>query len=366
MKFKVGCALTVLTCLYFDTTCGRAVKDFFSGHKDAQAIEASSEGAAQNQAEMNSQEKKESTEGKSADDSTEKTDNEANKLLMSDKDEAKSASEESKASKPEEIVGDPVVLKIGGKKVFKHSDILAMMRMVPRELIQGMEPKQLFELLKMQALVSYLIQDQAKKAGMDQSKDFRDRYAQMRDKLLVDMYIAKEVYPQVQNEVQLKAAYKTYLSAWKGGDEVKLSYIMTDTEKEAKEVLDALSKGTNFEKLQKEKGNGSESIDRYLPLSLFPEDVRKAIPTIKGKIGTAYAKLNNKYVVFKLNDKRAMKSLTYEEAKPQLQQMVMKEAMDKLTSRLVKQYKIENFSEKGEPMPLNVNPIASGMPTSAN
>ena len=347
MKLKAGCALAVLTCLYFDSSDCRAVKDMFAGHKDAQNIEETS--AASDTQAQNENSATEATNNK-AEQQTQVESNSADNNVAEATSTAETKSEEKK-----EVVGDPIVLRVG-KKIFKHSDIIAMMRMVPKELIQGVEPKQLFEMLKMQALMSHLIQDQAKKAGMDQSKDFRDRYAKMHDKLLVDMYIAKEVYPQVQNEVQLKAAYKAYLAAWKPGDEVKLAYITVSSEKEAKEVLDALSKGTSFDKLQKEKGNGSETVDRYLPLSLFPEDVRKVIPAVKGKVGTQYAKLNDKFLIFKLNDKRAMKALTYEEAVPQLQQMVMKEAMDKLTTRLIKQYKIENFSETGEPIPLNVNP----------
>ncbi len=349
MKFKIGCAMAVLTCLYFDLSYSRAVKDMFTKDKDAQQIDE--------RPQISNDEQKTSEN---------KVENESqNNITPNTKDKeeitADNSNQTEKQATPEKekIVGDPIVLKINNKKIFKRSDILAMMKTVPVQLVQGMSADKLFELLKTQAMISYLVQEQAKKAGMDKTKEYLDQLEKVKERLLFEMFVAKEIMPKTQSEATLKARYQKYLVNFKAGDEVKVSYIMLNTEKEAKETLDALSKGTNFEKLQKDKGNGSESIDRYLPLNVFPEDVQKQIPTAKGKVAKDFAKLNDKFVIFRLDDKRAMKPLVFEEAKPMLQQMIMREEMDNMVMRLSKQFKVENFSESGKPIPLSIGSISN-------
>ena len=44
-----------------------------------------------------------------------------------------------------------------------------------------------------------------------------------------------------------------------------------------------------------------------------------------------------------------MKPGSYEEVKPMLAQLIMKEEMDKLISKLEKQYSVERFNEDGTP-----------------
>ena len=171
----------------------------------------------------------------------------------------------------------------------------------------------------------------------------------LKERLLSEMYLMKEVAPQAQNETDLKARYQKYLIEFKPDSEVKLSHIALDTEAAAKEVINSLSKGTDFEKLRKEKGNtGSESSDRYFPLNMVPEDIRKELSSLKkGEYTKKAIKIGEGWHVFKIIDKRPTKPRPYEEEKFLLSQMIMQENMEKLITKLRKQYNVEEFNEDG-------------------
>ncbi len=337
MKLRTSCAMAVLACMCYDLSYAGAVKGIFAKNKDAQQIET------------------ENTERPSLE-TTESSKNEQDTKVQNEtesKEKVEAVKTDSAPVEKEKIVGDPIVLKINGKKTFKRSEILDMMKAVPMQMVQGIAPDKLFEMLKTQAMISYLVEEQAKKAGMDKTKEYLDQLEKVKGRLLFEMFVAKEIMPKTQSEANLKARYQKYLVEFKSGDEVKVSCIMTDNEKEAKEVLDALSKGTTFDKLMKDK-KGSEAVEKYLPLNMFQPDVASKIPSEKGKIGTEYAKLGDKFVVFRLDDKRAMKPLAFEEARQMLQQIIMREEMDNMVSRLARQFKIENFNEAGKPIPLSL------------
>ena len=120
MKFKIGCAMAVLTCLYFDLSYSRAVKDMFTKDKDAQQIDE--------RPQISNDEQKTSEN---------KVENESqNNITPNTKDKEEitadnsNQTEKQAAPEKEKIVGDPIVLKINNKKIFKRSDILAMMKTI--------------------------------------------------------------------------------------------------------------------------------------------------------------------------------------------------------------------------------------------
>ncbi len=335
MKFKLGCASAVLMFLCFDATWGGALKKHFMKNK-ASDIEQN-EGV------------KSDKESHKAEDvaAPAKQDNSAAK---EDKTQKQEAPKEKK-----EIKGNPVIYRIGNKEIHRD-EILEDIKSLPPALLQQassdkISSDKIFDLVKRQKLMIYLVVEQAKKAGMDREKEFIKQIERIKERVLFENYLLKELGPKASNEKALDDKYKTYLLEFKSEKEIKLSTIALSTEKEAKEIIEALKKGAPFDKLQREKGLGSsERGDQYMPVAAIPEEFKKKFKSIaKNEIAEEPVKIMEAYHVLKIADMRDSKPGKPEEVKPILSRMILKEEVDKLVDRLEKQYNVQKFNEDGTP-----------------
>lgn len=348
MKIKTGCALAVLAFLCFDVVNCGALKKHFT--KDPSAdIET----------------KADSNEQKSANNEAAKDNAAADEKAPATDAKDVAPAEATVPAEKKKIVGDPVVAKINGKKEFRRSQILEDMKNVPPQLIQGIPPEKLFNMLRDQKVSTYLMIEQAKKAGLDRSKEFLDRVEQIKEDLLGRMFLMKELAPKAGNEAALKARYAKYVVEFKKDKEYSLRHIAVKTEDEAKTVLASLAKGEDFAKLAKEKSfapsKEKDGDEGYIPSNAMPDIVKKPITSLKkGEYNKEAIKTDNGFHIFKVEDVRDSSPLKYEEAKNMLNQVIFQEEMVKLMERLMKQAKVEKFNEDGTPA--TETPVAATAP----
>lgn len=329
MKFKLGCASAVLMFLCCDLTWGGALKNAFS--KDKAVVETQSKDAEKGRPQIES-----STAGSNVSSSEQGTQ------------AASVQSQQKEASK--EIKGNPVIYRIGNKEI-RRDEILADIKSLPAQLVEQTPADKLFNLMKRQRLMNYLVIEQAKKAGMDKEKGYIQQIEKLKERVLFESYLVKELEPKASNETVLQQRYKDYLVEFKSGKEMKISTIALNTEKEAKEIINALGKGAPFDKLQKEKGlASSENSDRYIPVSRIPEDLKNKFKAVaKNEVSKEPVKIADTYHVIKIVDVRDSKPGTFEELKPVLSQLILRDEMEKLIVKLESQYKVQKFNEDGTP-----------------
>ncbi len=334
MKFKLGCASAVLMFLCFDTACGGALKNSFTKDKSTVVDKDGDEEA------------KPGNERPSIDDNETST----SVATPSAEDAQEKKQEAPKNVSKKEIKGNPVIYRIGNKEI-RRDEILAEMKLLPPQLVSQTPADKLFDIMKRQKLMTYLVVEQAKKAGMDREKAYIDQINKLKERVLFESYLVKELEPKALNETALNQKYRTYLVEFKSGKEIKISTIALSTEKEAKEVISALGKGAAFDKLQKEKGlASSENSDRYIPVLRMPEELKKKFNTIaKHEVTKEPIKIADTYHVIKIVDMRDSKPGNFEEVKPLLSQVILREEMDKLLTKLENQYKVQRFNEDGTP-----------------
>lgn len=355
MKLKFGCALAVLTFLCYESVEGGALKKFFSGGSGKE--EAQEEETNKNERPQIKEEGKQdeiannvrSEESKAGEQPKEKS--EEKPISSGTDDGTESSKKVTPPAEKKKIEGNPVVFKVMGEEIHRDK-VLEFITTLPPQLLQSVPSDKLFEIAKQQMLMLHLLVMQAKRAGLDKKKNYIDQLKKLSERLLSEMYLMVEVAPKAQNESALKARYQKYLVEYKTGKEVKLSHIAVDTEASAKEIVSALSKGTNFEKLRKEKGNNaSENSDRYFPVTMIPGEIGAAISALKkGEYTKKPLKVGDGWHIFKVLDMRDSKPGTYEEVKPLLAQAIMADEMKKLGDKLRKQFNVEEFNEDGSPM----------------
>ncbi|MDR0968861.1 MAG: peptidylprolyl isomerase [Holosporaceae bacterium] len=332
MILRICCAVTALSAAFLASQVeGGALKDFFT---------------KKGQSETKIEEQNASSE------SNEATEDSSNKSETAESDK-KGSSDKKEAGEKKKIVGDPIVLRVG-KKEWRRSQVLADMRLIPPQLIQGISPDKLFEMLRDQKLNAYLMVEQAKKAGLDRTKEFVERVEQFKEELLARLFLMRELAPKAENESVLKARYTKYLVEFKKGKEFQILHIMIATEDEAKSILASLAKGEDFAKLAKDKSlapskdkGGDEG---YIPVDLMPPQIKDKLILLKtGEYTKEAIKTENGYHIFKVGEIRETAPQKYEDAIPMLKQTIMHEEMVKLIDRLEKQVKVERFNEDGTP-----------------
>lgn len=336
MKIKIGCAAVVLSFLCCDYTFGGALMKDFKKDKGTAAVEEQANVAP--------------SDGAPATESATPT------IADSDKTPAVSANNTQQATAPKkEIKGDPVVARVGRHKEFKRSEVLKIIKSLPAQLTTGVPEDRLFSMCLDQLVSSYLMVEQAKKAGMDKTKEFAERMENMKSELLARQFLMKEVAPKAENESALKARYTKYLMEFKKIKETQIFHIMLSSEDDAKVAIERLSKGEDFAAIAKEKSlapskekGGDEG---YVPISILPEQLKTPLSALKKDEFTKEAlKTDNGYHIFKLGDTRDSSPQKFEEIKDRLKQMIVQEEIMKLIERLSKQFNVEKFNEDGSPI----------------
>ena len=118
-----------------------------------------------------------------------------------------------------------------------------------KPMVQSPEGKK--ELLD-SMVVREIILEQAKKDGVDKSKDVADRLEDLRKRLIVETYLKKKVEQEAQvSDADLKKFYDENKDKFKTGEQVRASHILVKTEKEAQDILAQLKSGAKFEDLAK-------------------------------------------------------------------------------------------------------------------
>jgi peptidyl-prolyl cis-trans isomerase C len=129
--------------------------------------------------------------------------------------------------------------------------------------------------------------------------------------------------------------------------EFKARHILVEKEDEAKEVIALIKKGGSFEKIAAEKSKDTGSKARggdldWGPANRYVKPFGDALGKLKkGQLTDAPVQTDFGWHVIRLDDERATKVPTYEEAKPQIQQMMQGQAVQKMLGEIRAKAKVE-------------------------
>ena len=129
--------------------------------------------------------------------------------------------------------------------------------------------------------------------------------------------------------------------------EYKVRHILVEKEDDAKNIIAQIRKGGNFDKLAAEhskdpgsKGRGGD-LD-WGPAERYVKPFGEALTKLKkGQMTDAPVHTDFGYHVIRLDDERAAKIPTFDEAKPQLQQLMQQQVVQKAIADLRAKAKVE-------------------------
>jgi len=179
-----------------------------------------------------------------------------------------------------------------------------------------------------------LLAREAKKQGLEKSPDVKTQMDLASQTVLVRAYVSDWVKKNPVPEADLKKEYDTIKSQI-GDKEYKVRHILVEKEDDAKAIITELQKGAKFDELAKSRSKDPGSKDKggdldwNAPANFVKPfgDAMKSTP--KGKFTPQPVQTQFGWHVIEVEDVRDAKVPGYEEVKPQLQQRLQAQWLDK-------------------------------------
>lgn len=190
-----------------------------------------------------------------------------------------------------------------------------------------------------------VLAQEAAKRGLDKTPEGSAQLELVRQQTLAQMYLQDHARKNPVSEEAVKKEYER-AKADIGNKEYHARHILVKSEDEAKAIIAQLKKGGSFQKIAAEKSedaskaNGGDlgwaGVERYVPP--FSAALKKLK---KGQTTEAPVQTQFGWHVIRLEDERARKFPAYEEVKPQIQNQLQQQAVQKAIEDLRSKAKVE-------------------------
>ncbi len=200
--------------------------------------------------------------------------------------------------------------------------------------------------IKQELIHREIVAQEAIKKGLDKRAEVVAQIALQRQAVLVNAFLQDYLKANPVNDDEMKKEYERVKES-AGGREYKVRHILVETEDEAKQVIAQLNKGASFEKLagEKSKDQGSKSrggdLDWAVPGRYVPAFGQAITKLKKGQLTDAPVQTQFGWHVIRVDDERASKFPTFDEVKPQIEQQMRQQTVNKAFTDLRAKAKIE-------------------------
>ncbi|MCC7484849.1 MAG: peptidylprolyl isomerase [Burkholderiales bacterium] len=234
-------------------------------------------------------------------------------------------------------------IKVNGREI-PQSRIDAL---VKSQVAQGRpDTPELRNAVKDELVNRELFAQEAQRRGLDKHSEVANQIAYARQGILVSALLQEYMKTNPVNDDAMKKEYER-VKPQIPAKEYKAHHILVDKEDDAKGLIAQIRKGASFEKLASErskdqgsKGKGGE-LD-WSPAERYVKPFGDALAKLKkGQVTEAPVQTQFGWHVIRLDDERATKMPTFDEVKPQIQQMLHNQMVQKLIAELRAKAKIE-------------------------
>ncbi|MEI8355122.1 MAG: peptidylprolyl isomerase [Deltaproteobacteria bacterium] len=199
-------------------------------------------------------------------------------------------------------------------------------------------------------IVRELVLEQARKDGVDKSKEVVNKLEDLKKRVIVEAYLKKKIEQDIKiTDADMKAFYDKNIEKFKTPDQVKASHILVKSEKEAQDILAQLKKGGNFEELAKKNSTDATAakggdLGWFSKGSMVPEFEKVAFTLKEGQL-SGIVKTQFGFHIIKVTGKRPAGVRPFDEVKEQIRAAIQpakqQEFFMKIKEDLKKSAKIE-------------------------
>ncbi len=200
--------------------------------------------------------------------------------------------------------------------------------------------------IKQELINREIVAQEAVRKGLNKKPEVALQIDLQRQAVLVNAYLQDYLQAHPVTDDEVKKEYER-VKASAATREYKVRHILVETEDEAKQIIAQLRKGGNFEKLaaEKSKDQGSKGrggdLDWATPARYVPEFGQAITKLKKGQLSDPPVKTQFGWHVIRVDDERAAKFPSLEEAKPQIEQQMRQQTVHKAFADLRAKAKVE-------------------------
>lgn len=243
---------------------------------------------------------------------------------------------------------DTIIAKIGDISIteqelgFAEADLAQQFAKVPEEYRKA---------AILNALVDIrVLARTAEDSEIAKSKEFIARIEFLRARALHNAYFEEKAVKAVSEE-DIKARYDLEVSKTEPAKEVDARHILLKTEEEAKAVIAELDAGKDFAELAKTKSTGPSgknggTLGFFGKGQMVPEFEEAAFALEKGAYTKTPVKTQFGYHIILKQDERSTEPPKFEDAKNQIQQVLLREKYIALIKASREKFKVEVLDEK--------------------
>jgi parvulin-like peptidyl-prolyl isomerase len=226
------------------------------------------------------------------------------------------------------VIASDILVTVNGHDITKK-DAEALVRATSPNTTYEQLPPQQKEMIKKALIEKVLLAEVAQKEGIDKTPEFKRNMEKIRNELMVNMWMKKQLDNTIVSDSEAKAFYDKNKDKFMQPAKVHARHILVKTEKEAKSIIDEL-KNLNGEKLKekfielaKKKSVGPSGpqggdLGEFTKGQMVPE-FSKAVWSLKpGEITTKPVKTQFGYHVIYLESKKEAQPVAYEQIKDRI------------------------------------------------
>ena len=246
-----------------------------------------------------------------------------------------------------------VVARVDGTELHL-ADVEAAQQNLPPQA-QKLPLEQVYPMLLERLVDGELITRAGRKEHLERNPELQVRLKRYEDRLIQEAYLNQAI-KAAETEDQLKERYQTLAKDKAGQEEVHAQHILVKTEDEAKSLIAELDKGADFGELAKKYSTDSSAksggdLGYFGRNDMVKEFADAAFALSPGQYSKTPVETKFGWHVIKVEDRRAGKPPSFEEAREQLSRDLAHEIIEAKLQDLRGAAKIEEFGLDGKPLP---------------
>ena len=212
--------------------------------------------------------------------------------------------------------------------------------------------------IKEEVIAREIFLQEAKKRGLEASKDFKSQMELARQTILIRELFADYQKKNPVSDAEIQAEYDKFVAA-NSGKEYKASHILVEKEDEAKAIIASIKQGAKFEdiakKQSKDPGSGARGgdLDWANPNSYVSEFTEAMLKLKKGEMTAEPVKSQFGWHIIKLFDRKAPGAKPFADVKEEIKTELLKDKKAKMytdeVAKLREKYKVEVVSADAAP-----------------
>jgi len=200
--------------------------------------------------------------------------------------------------------------------------------------------------IKQELINREIVAQEAVKRGLHKRPEVAMQIDLQRQAVLINAYLQDYLKANPVSDDAVKKEYERVKES-AGGREYKVRHILVETEDEAKQIIAQIRKGGSFDKIaaEKSKDQGSKGrggdLDWATPARYVPAFGQAITKLKKGQMTDAPVQTQFGWHIIRVDDERPSKFPSLEEAKPQIEQQMRQQTVNKAFTDLRAKAKIE-------------------------